>query len=103
MVFLGTGSDTIASSTQKFTVVAGETVRVELRRPLLTKVYGVVTGADGPAAGCVVELAEDDRGGGGIPGFGGRNATAAADGAFAFDDVEPGHYVLEFGKRDQVV
>ena len=102
MVWSANGDDVVASTTQKFKVTAGETVRVELRRPLLTKVYGVVTGADGPAAGCVVELTQDGPGGG-IPGFGGHNATAGADGAFAFDDVEPGHYVLEFGKRDQVV
>lgn len=103
VMVLGDGNDAIASSAQKFTIAAGETTRLELRRPVLTRVSGVVTSSGHPAAGCVVELAADGDPAAGLPGFGGRTATAGGDGAFAFDDVEPGHYVLQFGKPDQVV
>ncbi len=103
MVFLGDGQDTIASSAQQFVVVAGETTRVELRRPVLTKLHGVVTGADGPALGCVIQLASAADSDLELPGFGGRSATAAADGAFAFEDVEAGQYELRYGKPTQVV
>jgi protocatechuate 3,4-dioxygenase beta subunit len=103
MAFATDGGGTIASSAQRFTVVAGETVRVEVRRPVLAKVHGVVTGGDGPAPGCVVALVRNDGDGIGLPGFGGRNATTGNDGSFAFDDVEAGSYTLEYGKRDQVV
>lgn len=100
---LGDGNDAIASSAQLFTVVAGQTTQVELRRPILAKVHGVVTGADGPARGCVVELSGEDSLGIDLPGFGGRNATTNADGVYEFADVEAGAYTLQFGKPDQVV
>ena len=100
---LGDGDDAIASSAQPFTVLAGQTTQVELRRPILTKVHGLVTGADGPVRGCVVELSGEDSPGLDLPGFGGRNATTNADGVYEFADVEAGAYTLQFGKPDQVV
>lgn len=103
MVFLGSGSGTIAASKQTFTVTAGETARVDLRRPVLTKLYGVVTGADGPAANCTIDLAGEDNGAFALPGFGSRSAQSGSDGSFTFEDVEPGRYVLRFGKAEQVV
>jgi hypothetical protein len=103
MVWMGAGGETIAASRQRFTVVGGETTRVELRRPVLAKVHGVVTGADGPAVGVQVALRSDSEDGPDLPGIGGRQATSGADGTFAFDDVEAGAYVLDYGKRDQVV
>jgi hypothetical protein len=66
-------------------------------------VHGVVTGAGGPAAGCVVELVRDGDDDFEMPGFGGRQATSGGDGSFAFDGVEPGPYVLAYGKPEQVV
>lgn len=103
MVFVGSDQSGIASSATKFTVVAGQTTPVALRRPVLTRVHGIVTGTDGPVVGCVVELrrrgdAEID-----LPGFGGESATTGSDGAFTLTDVEPGRYELRFGKPDQVV
>lgn len=103
MVFVGNEAGTIGSSTQRFTVVAGQTVKVALQKPVLAKVHGVVTGVDGPAAGCVVELTRQDGDEPELPGFGGRNATTAGDGTFAFDDVEAGSYQLSFGKPEQLV
>lgn len=103
MVFVGSDSGTIAASKQTFTVVAGETARVDLRRPLLTKLFGVVTGVDGPVPNCAIELAGEEDGVFSPTGFGGRNTTSGGDGSFAFDDVEPGRYVLRFGKPQQTV
>lgn len=103
MMMFGDDQEVIASSAQPFTIVAGETVRVELRRPLLARVHGTVTGADGPVAGCVIELVRDEGGGLGVPGFSGRQATTAADGTFAIDEVESGACRLHFGKPNQVV
>lgn len=108
-VFVMGGADggAIAASQQRFTVVAGQTANVELRRPQLTKLFGAVTGVDGPAAGCEIALEAE---GGGVPGVpdlsglgGGRSVTAAADGTYAIDDVEPGRYMLRFGKPGQIV
>jgi hypothetical protein len=103
MVFVGGGDESIAASRQRFTVVAGETTRVDLQRPLLARVHGVVTGAEGPAAGVQLVLRRDGEDAPELPGFGGRQATTAADGTFAFEDVEAGAYVIDYGKRDQVV
>jgi protocatechuate 3,4-dioxygenase beta subunit len=104
MVFAGGEKKQLAGSQVPFTVTAGETTTVELRRPVLTKLHGVVTGSNGPAAGCVIELAAQDEGGMfAPPGFGSPSTTAGADGAFAFEDVEAGRYELRFGKRSQLV
>jgi hypothetical protein len=106
-IVMGDGEGSaIGGSEQRFTVVAGETVVVDLRRPQLTKVLGTVAGVDGPAAGCSIEI---EKAGGddpmaGIPGAGGsRSVTAGADGSYAIDDVEPGEYTLRYGKPEQVV
>lgn len=103
MVFIGADSPTIAASKQAFTVVAGDTTKVELRRPILAKVHGIVTGSDGPAAGCSVELAAEENGDFMPPGMGGSTTTTAADGTFAFDEVEAGRYELRYGKDSQLV
>jgi hypothetical protein len=68
---------------------------------VLTKVFGTVTGADGPVAGCVVEL--EREGVPGIPGMGGPSAKTGDDGAYAIEDVEAGKYTLRFGKPEQIV
>jgi hypothetical protein len=103
MVFLADGPDTIASSRQSFSVQAGATANVDLRRPVLARLHGVVRGADGPVAGIVVELVEQGSGGAAPLPFGGRNTTSGSNGTFAFDEVESGRYELQFGKPDQVV
>ncbi len=103
MVFMGPGDESIAASRQRFTIVAGQTTKIAVQRPLLARVHGVVTGADGPAGGVQLALRRDGEDGPEMPGFGGRQATTAADGTFAFDDVEPGAHVIEYGKRDQMV
>lgn len=107
MLVMGDGEGgAIGGSEQRCTVVAGETVVVELRRPQLTKVFGTVAGVDGPAVGCSIDI---ERAGGddpmvGIPGAGGsRSVTAGADGSYEIGDVEPGEYVLRYGKPEQVV
>ncbi|MEO6597788.1 MAG: carboxypeptidase-like regulatory domain-containing protein [Planctomycetota bacterium] len=104
MVFMvdGDGGD-IASSVREFVVVAGKTTRVELRRPVLTKIHGVVSGVDGPVVGCTVELVQRGEDSFDLPGFGNRGVKTAADGSFAHEDVESGSYVLRYGKPDQIV
>ena len=104
MAFVSFGQDDAIESTQKqFTVAAGETTRIELSKPVLTRVHGAVTGADGPVAGCTIELQQ--RGGAdiGLPGMGGRSTKTADDGSFAIDDVESGSYTARYGKADQLV
>ncbi len=102
--FGGDEGSAIAGSEQQFSVVAGKTVALELRRPLLTKVFGAVTGVDGAVAGCQVELSKASRDRDyGMPMPGERSVTADAEGNYAIEDVEAGDYVLKFGKPDQVV
>ncbi|HEX5054332.1 MAG TPA: carboxypeptidase-like regulatory domain-containing protein [Planctomycetota bacterium] len=100
----GDGGADIASSTRRFTVVAGQTARVELRRPILTKVHGVVTGVDGPVVGCIVELSQHEEVGSfGLPGLGGPSVKTSADGTYALEDIESGSYTLRYGRSDQLV
>lgn len=105
MAFVSFGQDDEIESTQRqFTVTAGETTRIELSKPALTRVHGTVTGVDGPVAGCTVQL--EQRGGSdiGLPGMGGgRSTKTAADGSFAIEDVESGSYTARYGKADQLV
>jgi hypothetical protein len=98
----------IGSTTQPFRVLAGQTTRVELRRPVLATVHGVVRGVDGPIAGCVVSLTEPGAVDLAVPGLGGlglgcRSVTTGADGSFAFADVESGTWWLRHGRPEQVV
>ncbi len=92
----------LEASAQTVAVLAGSTVRLELRRPLLTRLHGVVLGADGPVAACTVELERRGAGAFALPGFG-LQARTGSDGAFRFDDVAAGSYTLRFGTAQQVV
>jgi hypothetical protein len=101
---MGEGGEGLAGTKREFGIVAGETTRVDIVRPVLTRLHGVVTGADGPVAGCTVALERGDgEGFPGLPGFGERNATTAADGTFSIADVESGSYTVRFGKQSQMV
>lgn len=105
----GGDSNRLPQTRVQFTLAPGSDVPVQLQRPLLARVHGIVTGADGPAAGVVVELTRrdgDGDGGGGLPGLeglGGASERTGADGAFSLSDVEPGEYELVFGKPEQLV
>ncbi|MBK8099072.1 MAG: carboxypeptidase regulatory-like domain-containing protein [Planctomycetes bacterium] len=93
---------------QRFQVPAGETVAVALRKPVLTRVHGVVLGPDGPASGIVVELERQAppgaEPGGDLPDpFGGPTTRTGADGTFEMLEVEAGSYRLRWGKPDQIV
>ena len=104
MAFVSFGQDDAIESTQlPFTVKAGETTRIELSKPALTKVYGTVTGVDGPVAGCTIELEQHGSTNIGLPGMSGRSTKTAADGSFAIEDVESGSYTARYGKAEQVV
>ena len=103
MVFVGGEPDVLETSRVVVVVAAGKTVETTLRQPLLARVHGVVTGADSPVAGCVVEL---ERGGAArIPGFGGNGSTTTTgpDGAYAFDGVAAGDYTVTYGREKALV
>ena len=102
------GGDThrLQQTRVKFTLAAGEELPVELQKPVLTRLYGTVTGADGPTAGVVVELerrGEDTGIGGAMGGMGGASARSDEQGQYELTDVEPGEYDLLFGKPEQLV
>jgi protocatechuate 3,4-dioxygenase beta subunit len=105
-VFGGDEGEAIASSARDVIVAGGATAELELLRPTLTRLTGTVTGASGPVAGCVVELAKADAPASGMlmPDLGGgRSVTAGSDGVYAFDDVEAGRYTLRYGRPEAVV
>lgn len=102
----GEEGEAIASSARDVAVVGGATAELELLRPTLTRLTGTVTGAAGPVAGCVVELAKADAPANGLPMLdlgGGRSVTAGDDGVYAFDDVEAGRYTLRYGRPEALV
>lgn len=106
MVFAVYGSDDALAGTKRpFRVTAGETTQVQIEKPLLTRVLGTVRSGGAPVAGCVVSLgkADVDELPIAIAGMGARTATTAADGTFAFDDVDAGQYALRYGKASQLV
>lgn len=96
-------SEVIVASRQSCVVVAGETTRLELRRPVLARLHGTVSGADGALTGCIVELQRRGDSAGGPLGFGARHVRTAVDGTFAFAEVEAGAYTLHFGRNGQAV
>jgi hypothetical protein len=106
----GGAKPTIAASRREVTAAAGQTVRLELRRPVLTRLHGIVTGAGGPIAGCDIELSQVGAPGlprlPGVPGLPGedasRSTTSAADGSFELADVESGSWEVRFGKAGQL-
>jgi protocatechuate 3,4-dioxygenase beta subunit len=99
---MGGGGDVIEGSRIAVTVSAGQTVEATLRQPVLARVTGVVTGADGPVAGCVVELQRSGELN--IVGFGSSSpkSTTARDGSYQFDGVDAGEYTLSFGRPKAV-
>lgn len=98
---MGDEGEGLAGTRQACAVTAGETTRIEIVRPVLTRLHGVVSGPDGPVEGVVVELekGEEDIG---LPGFG-PQARTGADGAYELRDVESGKYTLRYGKEAQMV
>jgi hypothetical protein len=95
---MGGGGDVLEGSRVAVAVPAGQTVEATLRQPLLARVLGVVTGADGPVAGCVVELVR--AGAMDFGGFGSSSpkATTGADGSYVFEGVDAGEYTLSYGR-----
>ncbi|MGA0058420.1 MAG: MSCRAMM family protein, partial [Planctomycetota bacterium] len=98
----GSGGESLESTRRTVQVIANTTAEVVLQKPLLTRVFGTVTAADGPAAGVRVTLrADSDQ-----PMFGGgsgNSATTSADGSFEIVDVAAGTYRLEWGRGSQMV
>ncbi|MFO1076385.1 MAG: carboxypeptidase-like regulatory domain-containing protein [Planctomycetota bacterium] len=106
MVMFGDdGGTAIGGTAQQCRARAGETTKVDLRMPLLTRLYGTVTGVDGPVADCVVELNGSAAPRMQLPGLtsGGRSATTDAQGQYEIRDVEPGDYTISFGREHQLV
>lgn len=102
MMVFGGSSGTIPGSEQLVPLVAGETTEVTIRRPVATRLHGLVLGAEGPVASCIVELEPRMASDFNLPG-GGSSASTGPDGTFAIDDVAPGDYVIRFGKENQTV
>jgi protocatechuate 3,4-dioxygenase beta subunit len=105
MMFTGAESNGLRQTRVPFTVVAGQETVVELQKPILTRVHGRVTDAEGPLAGCVVELERAPSSGEGDVGIGlGGNSTRTdGQGEYELTDVEAGRYLLRWGKPAQVV
>lgn len=101
MVF-GGSTGAMPGTEQPVPLVAGQTTEVTIRRPVATRLHGLVLGAEGPVVGCVVELQPRTMGEFGFPD-GGASASTGNDGTFAIDDVAPGDYVIRFGKENQTV
>ncbi|MCK5942462.1 MAG: carboxypeptidase regulatory-like domain-containing protein, partial [Planctomycetes bacterium] len=102
MMVIGGEDERIRSSAQTVAVVAGETAKVALEMPIMTRLTGRVLGTDGPAVGVVIEIeriGDEDE----VVGFAGRQERSDSNGDFAFDEVEPGKYEVRYGKPDQVV
>jgi len=104
MMVLADDDHALPGTRVPFHVDAGRDADVALRLPILTRVHGTVTGADGPAKDVAIELAEE-RGGAGAapPGFEGQHARTGEDGTFELTDVMPGRYRLRWGKAEQIV
>lgn len=106
------GGQSLEATRQNAQVLAGSVAEVVLRKPLMTRVHGVVLGVDGPAAGVRVSLTKRESG---LPGMlgggaatllgvgGGPSATSGADGTFEIADVAAGTYSVEWGKPDQPI
>jgi len=105
IMMVGGESDVLDETRAAIVVVAGKTAEVTLRQPVLARVHGVVTGADGPVAGCVVELERGSAMQMSIPGFGGGglSTTTGADGTFAFEGVASGDYTASYGREQAIV
>ncbi len=102
-VMVGNDSDAIEASQRSVRIVAGDTTVIDLRKPLSVRLHGKVFGADGPVAGCRVEL---EAAGGDLPqmpGMGGRGAVCDGNGEYQFTDVEAGSYVLRYGREDSLI
>lgn len=102
MMVFGGSAGAIPGSEQPVQLVAGQTTELTIRRPVATRLHGLVLGAEGPVVGCVVELQPRMEGEFGFPG-GSASASTGTDGTFAIDDVAPGDYVIRFGRENQTV
>lgn len=103
VVRLAGQEDGMAGTRVGFDVVAGKTTRVDIVRPVMARIRGRVTGADGPVIGCEVSRSRAGDEFAGLPGFDARSTTTDADGAFVLTEVEAGKYTLRYGKPSQVV
>lgn len=98
------GGDTLEDSRVEFTVRSRETVEVQVLRPVLTTLSGMLTDASGPVARGKIELNRDrvaDLVHSSLGG--GYDAETDADGRFSIADIPAGDYVLSYGRRGQAV
>lgn len=102
MMVFGGSAGAIPGSEQPVQLVAGQTTELTIRRPVATRLHGLVLGAEGPVVGCVVEL-QPRMEGELVPPGGSASASTGTDGTFAIDDVAPGDYVIRFGRENQTV
>lgn len=102
MVFTLEGPRGLRQSRATFVVAEGGVVAVDLVRPVLTRLEGTVSDADGAAAGIEVELEPVQEGAdNGPPAT--RSVRTAADGSYTIDELEAGRYQIRYGRPTQMV
>lgn len=103
MMFVSGDRTSLPQTRRSFHLVAGQSAAIELQKPILSRVWGIVTGSAGPVADCVVEL-EAATGDAQIrvPGLPGQGVRTDSEGRFELTDVAAGRYVLVFGRPEQL-
>lgn len=96
----GGGDRTMAASRVTFVIAEDNVVKVDLVRPVLARLFGAVVDASGPASGIEVEVEPvQDGPGEGPPGN--RSARSDAEGRYEIANLEPGRYLLRYGRTGQ--
>lgn len=100
-IVMGESGGELVASRVELDVRAGETADIVLVRPLLTRLEGVVTDASGPVRGAELRLsrAEENL----MPGLGGRTIRSDAEGRYAFDELTPGKWRIEWKRANRPV
>lgn len=100
-IVMGESGGELVASRVELDVRAGETAEIVLVRPTLTRLEGIVTDASGPVRGAELRLsrAEENL----MPGLGGRTIRSDAEGRYAFDELTPGKWRIEWKRANRPV
>ena len=106
MVFVGDEGESLSQTQVGFRIIAGESIAVPMRMPILTRLSGRVTDQNGPVAGVIVEAQRiEEATDGDDPGPGAfqrPSARTKADGSYELTDLSAGKYELHWGKPSQL-